>query len=1050
MHSNHPPLPAIRSARSQAKLGRDAEQVDDLPMALTSYTMAAKLAQFAMGSREFKEEGADGLVHQEIREFIQNEGRDLVERTRSLEAKMAQLELNAQRNSPVDEPVQKTAGGSISDRVRALESAGMAVGSTSKRLSRELSAPTSLTPAPMSARIPLFVPPPPVSHSATLAASAAGLSSPTSARAFVPLSALAPPSPAATPVPSSSEFRVAFPSIAEFEEDQLRVNGRTNGGTYEGGGAHAREGADAYERAAKAFPVLPLDPAPRPASTPAPALHDLLASRPTSPSRSPARSPLAPQPALPSTPTTHLSSMLPPASTSIVSASTSASTPSTSTARAPPRPEKPDLPKGSVTPAELRRLLAHSAAQILLIDVRERVEFERAHIGGPPCVCVEPSVLARPGITSDAVEDALSIAPTLELTLFKNRDKFDLVVLYDGSSELAARNSPITVLSSVIWEREFRRPTRNMPAALIGGFDAWRRDGGTITGLDAELDSGSSSARDTGLSPSSSRDAEWEREERERREREREEAVVMRTYVNGRTRSTTDSAAGRPPVPEATRPMTLAENQISSPPMSPSFPSTPITYPLLSRQPTGPSAFSSTSIAPPPQASINPSPLTRRRSDFIDQSAAVVAPLPKGSVDYPALEIRPPPVAASSGMERMDRAVPQPTAAVHHHSIAPMPPTISSDYPVLYWGDMHIGMSGLKNMGNTCYMNATIQCLSATSPFAQFFRDGSWSKAVNMLNPLGTKGAIAEAFSTLVRDMWNGQMPYITPFAFRKKICNHASQFGGSEQHDSQEFLSFLMDGLHEDLNRILHKPHHEPTSEEEAELERMPQQVASRREWAIYRMRNDSIVVDYFQGQFRNRLECLTCNRTSTTYNTFMYLSLPIPSKISKVSLYQCLDAFVAEEVLEKSDAWFCPQCKCKRKAKKQLSLSRLPPVLLIHLKRFSIKTHFTDKLDKLVEFPLKGLDLTNYMPMPLPPGADRGQDVVATDDPRTQMPPYRYDLYGVTNHFGSLSSGHYTAFVASRGQWLYCDDSRVAPSDAKDVVGRPAYVLYYKRVKT
>jgi len=92
----------------------------------------------------------------------------------------------------------------------------------------------------------------------------------------------------------------------------------------------------------------------------------------------------------------------------------------------------------------------------------------------------------------------------------------------------------------------------------------------------------------------------------------------------------------------------------------------------------------------------------------------------------------------------------------------------------------------------------------------------------------------------------------------------------------------------------------------------------------------------------------------------------------------------------------------------------------------------------------------LTNYMPPPLPPGADRaGTQTYPLDDPRLQIPPYRYDLYGVTNHFGSLSSGHYTAFIASRGGWLYCDDSRVTQANAKEVVGKPAYVLYYKRVK-
>ena len=130
-------------------------------------------------------------------------------------------------------------------------------------------------------------------------------------------------------------------------------------------------------------------------------------------------------------------------------------------------------------------------------------------------------------------------------------------------------------------------------------------------------------------------------------------------------------------------------------------------------------------------------------------------------------------------------------------------------------------------------------------------------------------------------------------------------QFSGSEQHDSQEFLNFLLDGLHEDLNRVLRKPSIERSPEREAELEKLPQQIASQQEWNLYRTRDDSVVVDFFQGQFRNRMECLTCRKTSTTYNSFMYLSLPIPNSRGKVSLHQCLDSFVQEEVMEKADAW-------------------------------------------------------------------------------------------------------------------------------------------------
>lgn len=170
-------------------------------------------------------------------------------------------------------------------------------------------------------------------------------------------------------------------------------------------------------------------------------------------------------------------------------------------------------------------------------------------------------------------------------------------------------------------------------------------------------------------------------------------------------------------------------------------------------------------------------------------------------------------------------------------------------------------------------------------------------------------------------------------------------------------------------------------------------------------------------------------------------------------------MDAFFSTEILENDDAWECPKCKVKRKASKQLSLARLPPILLIHLKRFEANGRFSDKIDTFVDFPLKSLDLTNLMPPPSPPGADKGSISAglptSPDDPRTQMPPYKYDLYGVTNHVGSLSGGHCklflssvftsclsplsfidTACISDRGGWKNCDDSSVRSVDPKQVV--------------
>ncbi|KAH7335450.1 hypothetical protein B0J17DRAFT_670242 [Rhizoctonia solani] len=477
-----------------------------------------------------------------------------------------------------------------------------------------------------------------------------------------------------------------------------------------------------------------------------------------------------------------------------------------------------------------------------------------------------------------------------------------------------------------------------------------------------------------------------------------------------------------------------------------SFSHTPITYPERAVSPptsSGTPAHSQRPLedmmSPPPPASAG---YFEHPHHAYSGSVSLSTNRP-ASIDYPNL-IRPPPAAATPAMERVDSRprIPQ----------APKPPHFKPDYSVLYWRDEQLGMSGLRNMGNTCYMNSVLQCLSGTVPFTRFFTDRRWHHEVNMMNPLGTRGELANAFYTLLRDMWQGDLPYLTPAPFRKSICAHARQFFGSDQHDAQEFLIFLLDGLHEDLNRIIVKPQFEElTSEREAELERMPKQLAGAYEWARYKRRNDSIVVDYFQGQFCNQMQCLTCGQTSTTYNAFLNLSVPIPvtKGATKIPLEECIKALVGREFMDNADAWHCPRCKTARRAAKQLTFSRMPPVLIIHLKRFSFKGPFTDKLETLVEFPVKELDLTNYMPPPLTPDMDKdGLERFSSQDPRAQIPPYKYELYGVANHFGSLSSGHYTAFVKSRGKWMYCDDSRITPAESKEVVGKPAYILFYKRV--
>ena len=171
------------------------------------------------------------------------------------------------------------------------------------------------------------------------------------------------------------------------------------------------------------------------------------------------------------------------------------------------------------------------------------------------------------------------------------------------------------------------------------------------------------------------------------------------------------------------------EVQVSSPTIPQAMTNGPIQYPQIARTVVPHSSGSSFNgsvgnygIVPPPQASLHTT-LSRRRSEYHDQSQEALALTGAGfrpSIDYPDLSsqhiLRPPPIAASPKERPRNHARPI--------SLPPPPPTIPSEYPVTYWADVQIGTMGLKNLGNTCYMNSTIQCLSATVPFARFFTGG--------------------------------------------------------------------------------------------------------------------------------------------------------------------------------------------------------------------------------------------------------------------------------------------------------------------------------------
>ncbi|KAJ4473567.1 hypothetical protein J3R30DRAFT_3509735 [Lentinula aciculospora] len=287
------------------------------------------------------------------------------------------------------------------------------------------------------------------------------------------------------------------------------------------------------------------------------------------------------------------------------------------------------------------------------------------------------------------------------------------------------------------------------------------------------------------------------------------------------------------------------------------------------------------------------------------------------------------------------------------------------------------GTLGLGNMGNTCFMNSAIQCLGHQKELTEYFLTGVYSRELNTDNPLGMGGAIAEGFGALLTRMWAGSelarsygaldklkeaseggknkvskffknnsnfgggfggfgggeslnptTASYSPRDFKSQLSRFAPQFSGYQQHDSQELVAFLLDGLHEDLNRVLKKPYVEKpdwfgarppilrpfrerhTAEIDGEEEDKDEYMRSkesyeaeereiyvqehgwdrdleedkemlrfaRESWEGYKKRNDSVIVDLFQGQYRSTLICPECQKVSITFDPFMYLTLPLP----------------------------------------------------------------------------------------------------------------------------------------------------------------------------
>lgn len=199
------------------------------------------------------------------------------------------------------------------------------------------------------------------------------------------------------------------------------------------------------------------------------------------------------------------------------------------------------------------------------------------------------------------------------------------------------------------------------------------------------------------------------------------------------------------------------------------------------------------------------------------------------------------------------------------------------------------GVFGLTNHGNTCFINSIIQCLSNTDVLAEYFVMGQYKQDLKNCRKerskkYGTKGEVTEALACVIRSLWTGTYTTDLTKQFKNLIAKYASQYKGNAQHDSQEFLLWLFDKMHEDLNMIATKkfsfsrrPSMRRSTSQRNMEKKSPKNSSTSDGKSPGELANSSFIQKVFQGQYQSSLICRNCERRSNTTDPFLCLSLPI-----------------------------------------------------------------------------------------------------------------------------------------------------------------------------